>query len=55
MGRYLAPSRGTSLQAEAAVFYPDKRDSGQGAFPAWVISHAELLRYQKERLIRSRG
>ncbi|MFO0807525.1 MAG: helix-turn-helix domain-containing protein [Gemmataceae bacterium] len=29
----------------------EKRLSGRGAFPAWVISHAELLRYQKEGLL----
>jgi len=29
----------------------EKRASGRGAFPAWVISHAELLRYQREGLL----
>jgi hypothetical protein len=29
----------------------EKRNSGRGAFPAWVISHAELLRYQREGLL----
>jgi hypothetical protein len=31
--------------------HADKRRSGRGAYPAWVISHAEFLRYQKEGLI----
>jgi DNA-directed RNA polymerase specialized sigma24 family protein len=29
----------------------EKRMSGRGAFPAWVISHHELLRYQREGLL----
>jgi hypothetical protein len=29
----------------------EKRKSGRGAFMAWVISHAELLRYQREGLL----
>lgn len=29
----------------------EKRNSGRGAFPAWVISHGELLRYQREGLL----
>lgn len=31
--------------------HAEKRNSGRGAFPAWVISHAELLRYQREGLL----
>jgi hypothetical protein len=28
-----------------------KKDSGRGAYTAWVISHTELLRYQREGLL----
>jgi len=28
-----------------------KRLSGRGAYPAWAISHAELLRYEQEGLL----
>ena len=28
----------------------EKKDSGRGAYAAWAISHAELLRFQKEGL-----
>jgi len=28
-----------------------KRQSGRGAHAAWVVSHAELLRYQKDGLL----
>jgi hypothetical protein len=28
-----------------------KRHSGRGAFPAWVISHGERLRYEREGLL----
>lgn len=31
-----------------------KKDSGRGAHTCWVISHSELLRYQREGLLRSR-
>jgi hypothetical protein len=31
--------------------HAEKRMSGRGAFPAWVISHSELLRYQREGLV----
>ena len=36
--------RNARIQAE-------KRNSGRGAFPAWVISHQELVRYQREGLL----
>src|SRR5947209_1770776 len=29
----------------------EKRLSGRGAFPAWVVSHAKLGRYQREGLL----
>lgn len=29
----------------------EKRQSGRGAHPAWVISHQELLRFQREGLL----
>ncbi len=29
----------------------EKRKSGRGAFSSWVISHPELLRYQREGLL----
>jgi hypothetical protein len=31
--------------------HAEKRMSGRGAFPAWVISHDELLRYQRDGLL----
>jgi hypothetical protein len=32
----------------------EKRVSGRGKYPQWVISHNEYLRYQKEGLIPNR-
>ena len=29
----------------------EKRQSGRGAHPAWVVSHAELLRYRRDGLL----
>jgi hypothetical protein len=29
----------------------EKRTSGRGAYPAWVVSHQELARYQREGLL----
>jgi Helix-turn-helix domain len=32
----------------------EKKESGRGAYPAWVISHEELLRFQREGLLPDR-
>ena len=34
--------------------HAEKRRSGRGAFSAWVISHQELLRFQREGLLPQR-
>lgn len=31
----------------------EKRRSGRGAYPQWVLSHAEWERYQREGLLRA--
>ena len=31
--------------------HAEKRSTGRGAYPAWVISHQELIRYQHEGLL----
>jgi hypothetical protein len=32
----------------------EKKDSGRGAYASWVISNAELLRFQREGLLPAR-
>ena len=34
--------------------YAEKRQSGRGAYPQWVISNAELERYRREGLLPDR-
>jgi Helix-turn-helix domain len=34
--------------------HAEKKDSGRGAYASWAISHAELLRFQKDGLLRLR-
>ena len=31
----------------------EKRESGRGRYPAWVVSHDELMRYQRSGLLSS--
>jgi len=33
----------------------EKKESGRGAHASWTVSHAELLRYQREGLLSVRG
>ena len=37
--------------ARLGRIHAEKRQSGRGAHPAWVISHAELLRYRRDGLL----
>jgi hypothetical protein len=37
--------------ARLGRIHAQKRRSGRGAFASWVVSHAELLRYQREGLL----
>jgi len=37
--------------ARLGRIHAQKRQSGRGAHPAWVVSHLELLRYRKEGLL----
>jgi hypothetical protein len=37
--------------ARQGRIHAEKRLSGRGAYPAWAISHFELLRYQREGLL----
>jgi hypothetical protein len=37
--------------ARLSRIHAEKRQSGRGAHPAWVISHSELLRYRRDGLL----
>jgi hypothetical protein len=37
--------------ARLGRIHAQKRKSGRGAFASWVVSHQELLRYQREGLL----
>jgi hypothetical protein len=37
--------------ARLGRIHAEKRQSGRGAHPAWVISHSELLRYRRNGLL----
>lgn len=37
--------------ARLGRIHAEKRQSGRGAHPAWVVSHAELLRYRRDGLL----
>jgi hypothetical protein len=40
--------------ARLGRIHAEKRKSGRGAFASWVVSHAELQRYQREGLLPDR-
>jgi hypothetical protein len=40
--------------ARLGRIHAEKRQSGRGAHPAWVISHSELLRYRRDGLLPQR-
>ena len=37
--------------ARLGRIHADKRSSGRGAYASWVVSHDELLRYQRQGLL----
>jgi hypothetical protein len=37
--------------ARLGRIHASKKDSGRGAYASWVMSHAELLRFQREGLL----
>ncbi|WZP00532.1 hypothetical protein EP7_002178 [Isosphaeraceae bacterium EP7] len=37
--------------ARLGRIHAEKRQSGRGAYSAWVVSHAELLRYRQHGLL----
>lgn len=41
--------------ARLGRIHAQKRQSGRGAHPAWVISHQELLRFQRDGLLPDRA
>ena len=40
--------------ARLGRIHAEKRRSGRGAHPAWVVGHGELLRYRREGLLPAR-
>jgi hypothetical protein len=37
--------------ARLGRIHAEKRQSGRGPYPAWVVSHNELLRYRRDGLV----